>query len=68
MTKHLRALELRKKSTGELASLLKEKLLRREELTLLDRQKKTKNVKELGGVRREVARIKTILRQGRQHL
>ena len=59
----MRAIELRKKSTDELAGLLRERLLRREELGPLLRQKKSKNVKELGAVRRDIARILTRLHQ-----
>lgn len=56
-------------SNAELAGLLRERLARREELSWLLRQKKVKNVKELREVRRDVARIHTVLRQrssGRQ--
>ena len=59
----MRAIELRKKSTDELAGLLRERLLRREELGPLLRQKKSKNVKELRAVRRDIARILTRLHQ-----
>lgn len=59
----MKALELRRKSREELNSLLKAKLLRREELILLLRQKKAKNVKELREVKKDVARIKTVLHQ-----
>ena len=59
----MRAIELRKKSKDELAGLLRERLLRREELGPLLRQKKSKNVKELGAVRRDIARILTRLHQ-----
>ena len=58
----MKAIEFRKKSGEELRAVLTEKLLRREELTLLSVQRKAKNVKELRAVKRDVARIKTILR------
>ena len=56
----MKALELRKKPLEELRQLLGEKLLRMEELRTLLAQKKAKNVKELGLVRRDIARILTI--------
>ncbi|MBI2055667.1 MAG: 50S ribosomal protein L29 [Candidatus Sungbacteria bacterium] len=59
----MKAVELRKKSPAELKSLLDDKVLRIEELVLLLRQKKAKNVRELREVRRDVARIKTVLRE-----
>ncbi len=55
--------ELRKKSPDELRSLLREELLRRESVTLALRQKKAKNVKELRVVRKQIARIHTILQE-----
>ncbi len=59
----MKAVELSKKSTDELRQLLGEKLLRMEELRTLLVQKKAKNVKELGLVRRDIARILTVLQQ-----
>ncbi|RJQ36011.1 50S ribosomal protein L29 [Candidatus Parcubacteria bacterium] len=59
----MKPVELRKKSAGELADLLRERQVRREELVLLLGQHKAKNVKELATVRRDIARIKTILAQ-----
>jgi ribosomal protein L29 len=59
----MKSLELRKKSPDELRSLLREELLRRESVTLALRQKKAKNVKELRVVRKQIARIHTILRE-----
>ena len=56
----MKALELRKKSPQELNALLRECEMRREELILLLAQKKAKNVKELYGVKKDIARIKTI--------
>ena len=60
----MKALELRKKSADELGALLRDKRLRREELQVLLRQKKVKNVKELRLVGRDIARILTILKEG----
>lgn len=57
----MKAVELRKKSADELRQLLQGKLLRMEELRTLLAQKKAKNVKELGLVRRDIARILTII-------
>lgn len=59
----MKALELRKKSKEELQSFLKEKLLEREEASLLIRQKKARNVKGLRGIKKDIARAKTILNQ-----
>ena len=59
----MKAVELRKKPPEELRQLLQEKLLRMEELRALLAQKKAKNVKELGLVRRDIARIFTLLRE-----
>lgn len=59
----MRASELRGKTEAELKSLLADKALRAEELVLLLHQKKAKNVKELRGVKKDVARLKTLLRE-----
>ena len=59
----MKAGEFRKKSRDELPALLRELTLRREELTVGFKQKKVKNVKELRQVRKDIARILTILRQ-----
>lgn len=61
----MKAVELRKKSEDELKNLIQERLFRREELILMSRQKKVKNVKELSLVRKDIARIMTILNQPR---
>ena len=53
--------ELRKKSREELVALLTEKRRRHAELRFLLAQKKIKNVKEIAGVRKDIARIKTAL-------
>lgn len=58
----MKAFELRALSPVESTRLLREKELKREELTLLLRQKKAKNVKELRVVKKDIARLKTIAR------
>lgn len=57
----MKAAELRKKTKDELQVLLREKLLKREDLVLAVHQKKARNVKELHSVRKDIARIYTIL-------
>lgn len=52
--------ELRQKSKEELAALLVEKRERADALRLLILRKKVKNVKELGSVKKDIARILTI--------
>ena len=52
-----------KKTSEELKELLDEKRARAEELSFLLSQKKVKNVKELREVRKDVARILTVLRK-----
>ncbi len=59
----MKAIELRKKSADELRQLLTEKRLRAEELGALLAQRKAKNVKERSLVRKDIARIKTLLRE-----
>lgn len=55
--------ELRTKSHDALRELLFEKKSRVDELHFLLRQKKIKNVKELSAVRKDIARIYTVLRE-----
>lgn len=62
----MKAVELRKKTEQELADLLEEKKIRREELIPLLREKKTKNVKELLGIKKDIARILTLIAEKRQ--
>ena len=57
--------ELREKSKEELAAIMREKQLRIDELRFLLRQKKTKNVKETAGIRKDIARIQTIIHSSR---
>ena len=57
----MKALELRKKSVEEMKTLLHEKLLHREELIIALVQKKVKNVKELKYVKKDIARIRTLI-------
>lgn len=64
----MKPLEMRKKSAEELSSLIAEWNGKREELALAIRQKKQKNVKELRELRRDIARARTILREGRTRI
>lgn len=57
----MRMNELRQKSNEELISLMREKKSRVNELRFLARQNKIKNVKETSAIKKDVARIKTIL-------
>jgi len=54
--------ELRQKSKVELKELLEEKRTRLAELRFLLHQKKVKNVKESAAVKKDIARILTLLR------
>lgn len=53
--------ELRQKNTEDLRRLLVEKRSRVNELEFLLRQKKVKNTKEKAKIRKEIARILTLL-------
>ena len=59
----MKAVALRTKSTPELSSLLRDRLIRREELTQAAVQKKAKNVKELRAARKDIARLRTLLHE-----
>ena len=59
----MKAMELRKKSSEDLSSLLRERRLRREELISALRQKRAENVRELRMVRKDIARILTIIKE-----
>lgn len=59
----MKAQELRKRSPEELRTSLREELLRKEAIELSLRQKKAKNVKELRLVKKDIARMHTILRE-----
>ena len=61
----MKARELRQKSREDLKELLEEKKRRRDELFGALREKKAKNVKELRGVRRDIARILTVMGEPR---
>ena len=54
--------DIREKTRGELGALLGEKRARIDELRILLHQKKIKNVKELRAVKKDAARILTLLR------
>lgn len=58
----MKIVELRQKPPKELHELLQEKRSRVDELRFLLRQKKAKNVKEIAGVKKDIARILTLLR------
>ena len=53
--------ELREKSKEDLTVLMREKQLRINELRFLLRQNKVKNVKETAAIKKDIARIQTIL-------
>ena len=59
----MKALELRPKSKEELAGVLRERKARAEELGFLLGQKKIKNVRELAEVKKDIARILTLLKE-----
>ena len=54
--------ELRQKSKEELQMLLREKRSTRDELEFGIRQRKVKNVKEVAAVKKDIARILTLLK------
>ncbi|OHA00390.1 MAG: 50S ribosomal protein L29 [Candidatus Sungbacteria bacterium RIFCSPHIGHO2_02_FULL_47_11] len=58
----MKVTELRQKSSKGLQELLQEKRQRVDELRFLLRQKKVKNVKEVAGVKKDIARILTLLK------
>ncbi len=53
--------ELRQKSKEDLGTLMREKQLRIDELHFLLQQNKTKNVKEIAAIKKDIARIQTII-------
>jgi len=59
----MKASDLRQKSKQELKDLLREKRARVDELRWQLAQKKMKNVKELSVVKKDIARILTLLRE-----
>lgn len=59
----MKAAEFRKRSPEELRSALGEALVRKDALQLTLQQKKAKNVKELRFVKKDIARIHTLLRE-----
>ena len=54
--------ELRQKSKEDLKHLLQEKVTKKGELIFLLSQNKVKNVKEFGAVKKDIARILTLLK------
>lgn len=61
----MNAIALRKKTDDELRTLAGERRVRSRELAIGIAQGKVKNVRELRAVRRDIARIETLLRQRR---
>ncbi|OGZ96820.1 MAG: 50S ribosomal protein L29 [Candidatus Sungbacteria bacterium RIFCSPLOWO2_02_FULL_51_17] len=58
----MKALDLKKRSDKELHGLLEEKRARLEELSFLMAQGKVKNVKESAALKKDIARIFTVLK------
>lgn len=58
----MKIVELRQKSKEELMELLREKKTRIDELKFMLHQKKVKNVKEPANIKKDIARIMTLLR------
>lgn len=59
----MKIIELRQKNTDELQTLLEEKRIKLEELKFLASQRKIKNVKEVSLLRKDIARIATLLKE-----
>jgi len=59
----MKPVELRQKTKEELENLLVEKQKRTDELGFLLHQKKVKNVKEMTLIKKDIARIITILKE-----
>ena len=57
----MKMIELRQKSPEELMILMHEKQARLDELPMLFRRNKTKNVKEMAMTKKDIARINTLL-------
>jgi len=57
----MKMIDLRQKSKEELTSLMHEKQLRMDDLGFLLHTSKVKNVKETAAIRKDIARIKTII-------
>jgi len=57
----MKIVEFRQKSKEELKTLLEEKRRHADELRFLLSQKKAKNVKELANIKKDIARILTLL-------
>ena len=53
--------ELRQKSHEELMGLMREKKLRIDELHFLLHQSKVKNVKEIAALKKDIARVQTVI-------
>jgi ribosomal protein L29 len=59
----MKALEFRKKSKDELRETLSELRTKLDTLRFDSDRKKVKNVKELAGIKRDIARVLTVLNQ-----
>jgi len=59
--------QLREKSKSDLATLLDERRSRLGELSFLAAQRKIKNVRERSAVRRDIARILTVMKEEEIH-
>ena len=57
----MKMIELRQKSKEDLAALMREKQSRVDELRFLVHASKIKNVKEAGAIKKDIARIKTLI-------
>lgn len=53
--------ELRQKSNEELMGLMREKQSRIDDLHFLLRQSKVKNVKEIAALKKDIARVQTLI-------
>lgn len=63
MALNMKIIEMRQLRKEDLDRLRDEKEVRMQELGALLHAKKTKNVKELAGVRKDIARILTVLKE-----
>lgn len=59
--------EIRKKSEKESAKMLSEKIKRLRDIRFGEANTKSKNTKEAANLRKDIARIKTILKEKEKH-
>ncbi len=62
----MKSKEIRKKSESDILKLLKEKEKKLKDIMFSGVDSKSKNTKEMLGLRRDVARIKTILKENKE--